>query len=795
MRDWQTEVRRRLGASRLRGATETEVVEELSQHLEDRYVELRARGMNEEEADRAVLEELEDEASLGDNVRGTVRTPPEPAAIGTGREGSLSGLLLDLRIGARLLRRAPVFTIVAALVIALAIGANTTIFSVLNTVLLRPLPGTAGPSELVSIYTSDFSGPRFGASSLPDVEAMRATDALAGAAAYAPRPFSVRTGERSIEMLGELVTADYFGVLGVRPAAGRFFVTEEAGAAGTSTAVVVSHSFWQNHLNGAADAVGRELRVNGQVLTIIGVAPEEFQGMLRGVRSDVWIPTSAPQAILRTDYSHRGNRGMLVIARMRDAIGIDAVQERMNALAAQLHADHPDTWTDVNDRSRVLTVLPESETRVPRQARSTVLGMFALLIVVVGVVLLIACSNVANLMLTRASARRGEIGVRLALGATRGRIVRQLMAESMLLAVIGGVAGVVLAWWLTRLIGAVRIPGLPVALDVALDARVLGFAVLVTAVTGLLFGVMPALQGSRAPAPLMRDGARSGARMRTRNLLVIVQVAASVVLLSGGALFLRSLVAAQEIDIGIEVDGMALVEIDLNTEGYAPQRANQFFTQLRERVAALPGVRSATLAQRVPLGSGWARRSIVVDGYTPGQGEDMEFPFNVVSDGYFDAMGVDLLAGRGFTPADREGAPHVVVVNETFARRFWPGRSPIGQRIGVQGRDGPRAEVVGVVRDGRYRSLTEDPTPYFYYPWAQMPSSAMMLHVRTALDAEHIAPSLRNEVRALAPEIAMPDVVTLRSQVALATLPQRIAAYALGVLGALALLIAAIGLY
>jgi predicted permease len=796
MRDWRMEVRRRLASGGLPGAAEADIVEELAQHLEDRFTELRARGTNEADAERMVLEELEDETSLGESVRGTAGTTVAPVPIGIDvRESRLQGMVSDVRVGARMLRRAPGFTIVATLLIALAIGANAAIFSVLNAVLLRPLPGAADPAQLVAVYTSDFSGPRFGASSLPDVEAMREADVLAGLAAYSPRPFSVSIDGRAAQLLGEVVTPDYFQVLGVRPAAGRFFVADEAGAPGTSSVAVISHAFWQNRLHGAPDVIGRELRVNGLVLTIVGVADPAFQGMLRGVRGELWVPTSAPAALVGTHLDSRGSRGMLVIARLGGDATVAAVQQRLNALAARLHAEFPAAWTDVNDRSRVLTVLPESEARVPRAARNTVLGMFALLTVVVAVVLLIACSNVANLMLTRASARRAEMGVRIALGATRGRIVRQLLAESMLLAGLGGSVGLLLAWLLTRALASVRLPGVPLALDVAPDGRVVVFALLVTLITGVLFGLVPALHASRAPAPLMKDGLRAGVRMRTRNVLVIVQVAASVVLLAGGALFLRSLMAAQRVDIGIEADGMALMDIDLATEGHSPEQAQQFFTQLRERVAALPGVTSATLAQRVPLGMGWARRSIVVEGYTPGPGEDMEFPFNAVSDGYFEAMGIPLLAGRGFTPADRAGAPQVVVVNETFARRFWPGGGALGARIGLLGPEGPRAEVVGIVPDGKYRSLTEDPTPYFYYPWAQLPASAMVLQVRTGLDPARIASSLRAEVRALAPGIAMPEVVTLRSRVALATLPQRIAAFALGILGVLALGIAAIGLY
>ncbi|HSJ30631.1 MAG TPA: ABC transporter permease, partial [Longimicrobiales bacterium] len=340
----------------------------------------------------------------------------------------------------------------------------------------------------------------------------------------------------------------------------------------------------------------------------------------------------------------------------------------------------------------------------------------------------------------------------------------------------------------------VPLPG-SITIDVSLDGRVVLFAAAITVLTGVLFGLAPALHGASAPAPLMREGARGGNRARIRNALVVVQVAASVVLLVGGALFLRSLMAAQRIDTGMDTENMALIPFDLHTEGYSLEQAQQFYEQVQEQAAALPGVTSVTLAQRVPLGGGFARRSIGVEDYTPGEGEDMEINFNVVSPGYFDAMGIRVVRGRGFTDADREGAPHVVVVNEAFARRFWPGTDALGRRVRLAGSDGPLAEVVGVVPDGKYRSLTEDPLPYMYYPYLQWPSASMMLQVRTAIDPAAITDPLRERVRALAPTIPVPEVTTLRSHVGIATMPQRIAAMALAVLGAIALGIAAIGLY
>ncbi|HEX2167874.1 MAG TPA: ABC transporter permease, partial [Longimicrobiales bacterium] len=365
---------------------------------------------------------------------------------------------------------------------------------------------------------------------------------------------------------------------------------------------------------------------------------------------------------------------------------------------------------------------------------------------------------------------------------------------SVLLAALGGVGGVLLAVWITQALGRVPLPA-AFTIDVAPDGRVVLFAAVITVLTGILFGLAPALHGSSAPAPLMREGARAGSRSRVRNALVVVQVAASVVLLVGGALFLRSLMAAQRIDTGMNTDNMALMAFDLRTEGYSLEQSQQFYAQLQEQVRAVPGVTSVTLAQRVPLGGGFARRSVGIEGYTPAEGEDMEMNFNTVSPGYFDAMGIPLVRGRAFTRADRDGAPHVVIVNEAFARRFWPGTDATGKRVRLAGSDGPLAEVIGIVPDGKYRSLTEEPLPYMYYPYLQWPAPSMLLQVRTAIDPANVADALRERVRTLAPAIPVPEVTTLSSHVGLATMPQRIAAMALAVLGALALGIAAIGLY
>ncbi|HSJ16352.1 MAG TPA: ABC transporter permease [Longimicrobiales bacterium] len=798
MREWLDAVEQRLRAARLDGAAERDIAEELAQHLADRYDELRRGGTSPEEARVLVLAELDEGDALAERVRQVVRTRPEPLPLGRPTfEGRIDGVLRDFRHGARALGRSPVYTLVAALVIALGIGASTVIFSVVNALLLRPAVGVHEPERLAVVYTSDYSGPRFGASSYPDIAAIAASgQGFEAIAAYTIQSFIVAGEGWRVNGLGEVVSANYFDVLGVRPALGRFFSAEESDAGPTAAVAVISHELWQSRLGGRPDAIGSTVRLAGEPLTVIGVAPRKFAGSMRGFGASVWVPLSAGRDLLGEDIANRGSRSFLTIGRLRQGMTVDRAQLELRVVAARLHAEFPEHWTDINERSREFTVLSEADARLPQQVRGAVIGFLGLLSAAVLMVLLIVCTNIANLMLSRASARRSEMGVRLALGATRGRIARHLLAESVLLAALGGTAGVLLAFWLTDVLGAFRLASVPVALDVPLDWRVLAFATGLTFATGILFGLAPALQASRAAAPLMREGPRATGGTRVRRGLIIVQVVASLVLLVAGGLFLRSLRVAGGLDTGYERErSIVLARFQLDMEGYTEERATAFYEQALERAGALPGTVSHTLVERVPLGTSWARRWIVVEGYQASAGEDMEIPMNGVAPGYFATMGVPLARGRDFSDADRAGRPEVVIVSEAFARRYWPTGGALGGRVSLSGAEGPYAEVIGIASDAKYRTLVEDVQPYLYYPWRQRPSISMTLVVRTAGDPERFAAALRTQLAGIAPAIAPPVVDTFRQHLALALLPQRVAAMLLSALGLLALAIAAVGLY
>jgi predicted permease len=792
MREWQEEVERRLKSAKLDGAAEREIAEELSQHLQDRYDELRASGVAEPVAREQALAELGDAEALGDRVRRVRSAAPEPLPIGAASPREyLSGVLSDFRFGARMLARAPLYTVIAVVVIALGIAANTVIFTMVNALLLQPPRGVSEPEQLVEIFTSDYSGPRYGASSYPDFEQIRDhADIFTATTAYTANMFSMTGKGWTLRGMGEVVAPNYFEMLGVRPAAGRFFAPD-----GTDTeAVVISHEVWQTRFGGSRAAIGSSVTVKGQPLTIIGVTPREFGGAFRGLRMRLWLPSTAPVALTGLDTDQRGDRGLRIFGRMPAGATLEDVQSRLDVVAAALHAAYPELWTDVNDQSRVFTAVPEAQSRVPREARSQILGGVALLMSAVFLVLLVACTNVANLMLSRASVRRAEMGIRLALGATRARIMRHLLAESVLLALLGGATGVLLAVWFASTLRSVNLP-LPVSIgiDADIDVRVLAFAISITLLTGLLFGLAPAIQASRAPAPMMRDNSRAGTRLRARHALVVFQVATSLVLLVAGGLFIRSLLAMQRRDSGFDTQNVVLARLDLGPEGYTDEQSARINNELLQRATSMPGTRAAALAQTVPLSTGYSRRSFLVAGYEAQQGEDMEFLYNGVTPGYFEVMGIPIRRGRAFTDADRQGAPLVAIVSEAFARRYWPGKDAIGQRVSMDHEN--FMEVVGVAADARYRSLTEDPQPYIYFSHMQYPAPHMTLLARTDADPALAIGALRDHVRATAPALPAPAIHTFAHHISLTALPQTIAAALLSALGIFAVGIAIIGLY
>lgn len=717
----------------------------------------------------------------------------------------LGEIAFDIRYVLRTLRRSPAFTVAAVLTLALGIGANTTIFSVVSAVLLRPPAQVREPDRLVHLFTSDYSGPRYGASSYADyLDFREGATGLSGLAAFAPSPLNFSTGGRASRVWGEEVSSNYFTVLGVAPALGHTFIPDAERTRRAEPVAVLSYSLWRSAFGADSGVVGREVRVNGYPFTVIGVAPEQFHGSIRGVRADIWVPyltrglLSPERTAADADIDmRRGDRGMFVIGRLASGATIATAQASLDAIARRLHDAYPQYWSDVHGESRVVTLVPERDSRVLPQLRGAVVGFFGLLMTVVALMLLICCANVANLLLVRAAGRRREVSVRLALGAGRARLVRQLLTETAVIALLGGAVGLLIAKWATGLLVAFQPPlPVPLELDISLDGRVLAFTASVAVLTGFIAGVAPALGAARldlvsALKGLTSDSGPRRRRPALRNVLVVSQVATCVVLLTLAGLLLRSLRAAQNADLGFDPSGIATFSMEIANQGYDEARGRTFYDELLRRVEALPSVRAVSLAERTPLALDYSRRGVSVEGYEPAQGEDMEFGANIVGPGYLGLMHIPLERGRDFTESDRAGSLPVAIVNESFARRFWPGEDPIGKRITIG--DSAR-EVVGVAHDSRTRSLDESPAPYFYLPFLQYYQPNMTLEVRTAGNPAAIIPVVRREIAAIDRDLPVQSG-TMEDALGLSLLPQRAGATLLGIFSVLGLVLASVGLY
>ena len=714
-------------------------------------------------------------------------------------------MISDFRYALRRLARARGFTLAASLTIALGVGANSAIFSLVNAILLRPPVAVAEPERLVGVYTSDYSGPPFGSSSFADIRdfGKLAYDVFSGVMGYSPRPVAVGADD-NLERLGaEVVTDNYFSVLGSPMTLGRGFGPEQRVPGGEPVAVI-SYALWQRRFAGDPAIIGKPLRMNAREFTIVGVAAHGFAGSLRALVTDVWIPAALGSfaGMSADSYESRGDRGALVYARLAPRVTLDQARARMQVIARQLSTAYPEAWIDVSRQGRRITLLPEAETRVPPQIRGPALGFVALLMGTVALVLLVCCANVAGLLLARATSRLKEVGIRISLGASRGRIIRQMLTESILLAAFGGVVGIAAAVWAGRALAAVGTPSqipMPVALDLTPDARVLWFTLGITLITGFVFGLAPALRASRADVvtSLKSDSpaiGMGGRRFSLQGALVVGQVALSTLLLVGALLFLRALQSATTLDPGFRVDHMLLVDIAPRPGEEAKVDPEQVALSARDRIAAIPGVTHVSWAGNVPLGIDMGRRGLRVEGYRRRDGEDMEFHYSVVGPQYFETMEVPLLRGRGFTDLDRPGSPPVAVVNEAFARRFWGDADPIGKRISISGDNGPWLEVVGLARDGKYVSITESPRPFVYYPQLQVPDG-ITLHVRTTGDPRGLLPAVRREISTVAPTWMIERPRTLEEHIGASLLPQRIAAGILSSFGVVTLLLAAVGLY
>jgi len=706
-------------------------------------------------------------------------------------------LLQDLRYAARALIKSPGFTTVAVLTLGLGIGANTAVFTLVNAALFRTPPG-ASPHELMWLAaTRDFPEQpgrprsyqrRF---SLPEYRDYAAgSSAFTGLSAYQDAALALGSGGEPERINGMLVSGNYFQVLGLVPAAGRFFVPEEDRDPGAHPVVVLSHGLWRHRFGSDSAIVGKDITVNGRRFMVVGVAPAGFVGIQLGEPADLFTPLAMIAVAMprSADLLEQRNAGWLqIIGRLKPGVTVAAAGKDIATLAARLAQTYPEVLQGTSAE-----VAPLSGGLDPSN-RSEALPIFVLLMAVPAVVLLIACANVANLLLARAAGRRREIGIRLALGATRGRLMRQLLTESVVLALCAGAAGMVLSFWLNDVLLAVSRAPTEIELALKPDARVLAFTIAVAVVTGVLFGLAPALGATRPDVvPALKE--RLG-RSRLARAFVMAQVALSLILLVTAGLFLRSLDKALDVNPGFDPVNRIALSFDLGIQGYTDRQRGTFYARLLERVRALPGVEAASLGSPLPMSGRIIGSAVSIEGVDPDAGA-VPVTLGSFAPQYFATLGVPLLRGRDFATTDLAGAPLVVIVNETLARRLWPNQDPLGRRLRLYGREEPLREVIGVAKDGKYDELTENPRGFLYLPERQHADlSDISLIVKTTSDPRPLAGALTTAVHELDATLPIFRLETLQQALRNRLDKERGASSLLGVFGTLALLLAALGLY
>jgi putative ABC transport system permease protein len=791
MPDWKAEVRKRLSGLQLAPARENAIVEELAQHLDESYAELIAGGVSEADAYRQAQAELHDGGLLTHGLQRVERsTNPEPIMLGTNRRTNMiADLWQDLRFGARMLVKQPGFTLIAVLTLALGIGANTAIFSIVNAVLLRPL-AYQEPARLVIVQERGEGGGTGFSPSYPNFVDWRAQQtAFASIAAVRGNESFNITGTGEPERLqGRLVSAEFLATLGIKPLVGRDFLAEEDRAGATPT-VILSYGFWQRRFGNDPNIIGKQLTLNLQSYTVVGIMPAHFQ---YGADADVTVPFG-----LSTErFKNRGSDpGTDVVARMKPNVSQQQAEADLNLVAVQLEQQYPAT----NKGRRVLlTPLHESVVGNVRRPLLILLGA-------VGLVLLIACANVANLLLVRASARQKEMAVRVALGASRATLVRQLLTESALLAALGALLGILLAFLGTSLIAAQLPDGIPRLQEARVDAPVLLFTLTVSLLTGLLFGLFPALQASRPNLTEgLKEGERgsSGPRQRLRSVLVVAEVVLTLMLLVGAGLLLQSFRRVLQVDTGFNARNLLAMRVSVrNSDG---QQVANFFEQLQQNVRSLPGVKSVAVSDGLPLGRDVNHPTFLIEGRPVTEKKAFGQRYSVSPD-YFQTMGIALIKGRLFTAEDNRDSPPVIVIDEALARQYFPNEDPLGKRLKQSiGSDTPSLEIVGVVRHvepyGLDRLEAGAGPAQFYTNFNQTPLPSLSrrtinLLTRTEAEPLSLAAAVRGQVAALNKDQPIFNVRTMEQIVAQSVASRRFSMLLLTIFALVALALASLGIY
>jgi predicted permease len=699
-------------------------------------------------------------------------------------------LLQDLKYGLRMLAKNPGFTGVVVITLALGIGANTTIFSWINSTLLDPVPGVADTSKLVSVMRGERSEHPTPPFSYPDFADLRArTQSLSGLMGYHD-DFVSLTGTRTPERIyGAFVSADYFDVLGVRPILGRGFQPKEEENEGGLPAVVISYSLWQTHFGGDPAIIGKPIQINRRLGTIVGVAPQDFQGCKTGLRTDLWFPL----VYCWNDLRERDDHWLNVLGRLKPGVNRGQAEKELDLQMQRIVEQFPDSHRGPNQ----ITLDPLW--RSPFGANVYMYKTLPMLLALAAVLLLLACANVANLLLVRSVARRREVALRMSLGAGRWRLVRQLLVESLLLALLGGVVAMLLTNWTAGTFAAFfpPTPNLPLAINGHVDRGVTAVTIFISILTALVFGILPALRASSlAPVSVLKEevGSMSGGihKSRLSRALVVAQISLSLLLLICAGLFARSLQNAQRSDPGFDPSHVLVASYELGPLGYSEAQGIAFHQQLLSKLSALPGVESVTLADFSPLSFTIHTDYIQPDGYLPQPGESMEVSRAIVGPNYFHTMRIPLLAGRDITEQDADKAQRVAIVNEAFVDRYWPGQDAIGKRFQIYGE---WFNVVGVARNGKYRRLVYPPEPVFFQPLYQRFRGLVMIHARVSGNPQGYAGEVERTVHELNPDLPLFGVTTLKSSMQLGSIFERLAGTFAGAFGFLALVLAAVGIY
>lgn len=707
----------------------------------------------------------------------------------------MANLVQDLRYAIRVLSKNPAFSILAVLSLAIGIGANTAVFSLIDPALLELLP-VKNPRELAIILTSREGELNYNFAYREYEDFQKQAEVFDGLIAYAAIPIVLSEGQPE-RIWGQIVTANYFSMLGLQPESGRTFVTDEDKAPGAAPFAVISHGFWSRRFGSNPGAIGSTIHLNNSPFTVIGVAPKRFTSANRGFAPDVWVLVSMNAQLIpgssEETLNDRNERWLEVMGRLKPGASREQAQSVMTSVGENLQRLYP-------------RPTPESfiVTSGEKGNLGTLVDITSPLIYLAGIVfflLLIACANIANLLLARATARRREIAMRLALGATRGRLIRLLLTESLLLALIGGVVSLLVARWGAQFLAAYKpaSSGAPIDIVPAINLKVLVVTLALSALTGLLIGLSPAFRTSSVDIATQLKGSANAVSagsqgISSRNLLVVAQVALALVLLVGATLFIRSFQNAQRIDKGFDSEHVLMATIDLDLQGYGKQQANDFYKQLVEQVSHQPGVQTASMAFIVPPNRSGMRMDVFINGPIPTPQDGATLNYAVVTPSYFETMKIGFMQGRDFSAQDLEQYTRVAIINEAMAEFYWPNMSPLGEQIGM-GPGGPYLEVIGVVKNSKYRNLKEPSTPYLYLPVSQRFRPAMTLLARSSGELSALARVVRQNVSTLDSSLPLFNVKPLAEHVNVSLAQDRAIAWLVGVFSLLALLLATVGIY